>query len=127
NLAGRGGIDDYTGGSQSWALDPLRLDAVTHRPGAIVTCPSSTTESLWEHEITASPTSVVYRPATATYAFASGTKGPSQHSLAAYDNDGVFMHQRTRRRREITDGLSKTMFAGEIIDGHTLDSKNLWA
>ena len=41
-------------------------------------------------------------------------------------NTGPFVYLLTRKLRQITDGLSKTAFVGEIRDGHTAASSNIW-
>jgi prepilin-type N-terminal cleavage/methylation domain-containing protein/prepilin-type processing-associated H-X9-DG protein len=42
-------------------------------------------------------------------------------------NTGVFGYFRRFRPTDVTDGLSKTMFAGEVIAAHTADSRNIWS
>jgi prepilin-type processing-associated H-X9-DG protein len=42
-------------------------------------------------------------------------------------NTGVFVYLRRFRPADVTDGLSKTMFAGEVIAAHTTDSRNIWS
>jgi prepilin-type processing-associated H-X9-DG protein len=44
-----------------------------------------------------------------------------------YSNTGMFNYYFDRRRREISDGTSTTMLAGEIIDAHVPDSQNPWS
>jgi prepilin-type processing-associated H-X9-DG protein len=74
--------------------------------------------------------------ATGSYAFCIGTVGPSCGSSfrAKYRKngaDGVFMYVQGDDRhgiplRLITDGVSKTYFMGETIDGHLKETRNRW-
>ena len=66
--------------------------------------------------------------ANGSYAMMMGTMGPSGNAYArAYDNDGVFFFKKWMEAREITDGLSHTIFVGEIIDGWKEESIGRWA
>ena len=42
-------------------------------------------------------------------------------------NTGVFVYLLTYRIRDITDGLTKTAFVGEILKGNTDISRNVWS
>jgi prepilin-type N-terminal cleavage/methylation domain-containing protein/prepilin-type processing-associated H-X9-DG protein len=74
--------------------------------------------------------------ATGSYAFCSGTRGPSNGTSngAKYRKngvDGVFMYLSDDERhgtalKEITDGTGKTIFLGETIDGHAQETRNRW-
>jgi prepilin-type N-terminal cleavage/methylation domain-containing protein/prepilin-type processing-associated H-X9-DG protein len=66
--------------------------------------------------------------ATGSYAFNHGTLGPSSNISVAMKlhNTGVFNYVVQEKRRKIIDGLSKTIFVGEVIDGHTGNSDNRW-
>jgi len=67
--------------------------------------------------------------AVGNYAFVTGKFGPDDDkigSLTKYENSGVFYYLRTHAVREITDGLSHTMFVGEVIEPHTPNSSNIW-
>ncbi len=67
--------------------------------------------------------------AIGSYAMVMGTNGPSR-GLAALavklQNNGTFMYVNARREREILDGLSNTIFVGEVVEGHTPNSLNRW-
>ena len=54
--------------------------------------------------------------ATGSYALMSGTYGPIEHksSPAKTLNDGVFMYQVSFHVRDVVDGLSNTIYAGEV-------------
>jgi prepilin-type processing-associated H-X9-DG protein len=75
--------------------------------------------------------------ATGSYAFCAGTLGPSCATSfkAKYRKnkgpDGVFMYLQNDERhglaiKAITDGMSKTYFFGETIDGHLKETRNRW-
>ena len=43
-----------------------------------------------------------------------------------YNNNGVFYYAKKMKLREITDGMSNTMFFGETILGHQMEHSNIW-
>jgi prepilin-type processing-associated H-X9-DG protein len=43
-----------------------------------------------------------------------------------YTNTGVFFYVKQFKVSQITDGLSKTFFIGETIEGHLARSSNIW-
>jgi prepilin-type N-terminal cleavage/methylation domain-containing protein/prepilin-type processing-associated H-X9-DG protein len=101
-------------------------------PLEIMNCPSDMKEAFVDFK--------PMKEATGSYAFASGTRGPSNGSGHApkyrvpnvgKGNDGVFMYIQNDERhgtnlKEITDGLSNTMFLGETRDGHFKETRNRW-
>ena len=46
--------------------------------------------------------------------------------MAKHHNSGMFLYWTVVELRQVTDGTSKTFAFGEIIDGHTRDSSNMW-
>ncbi len=118
-------------------MDQKRLlwsgDAAWRTPGALTLiktrialyiCPSDA--GVTEPYSLFSPTP---EAATGSYAFNHGTMGPSSNISAKMKlhNTGVFNYLDGTKRRQITDGLSKTIFVGEVIDGHTGNSNNRWS
>jgi len=67
------------------------------------------------------------RAATGNYALCAGTLGPPNSDAAKYDNTGVFYYVKAHRPRDVTDGLSNTIFAGEVVETHTSESSNIWS
>lgn len=74
-----------------------------------------------------------YPAATGNYAFVTGKYGAwnglintSSNYLVKYDNTGVFVYKVSYCARDITDGLSNTLFVGEVIDAHKPESSNIW-
>jgi prepilin-type N-terminal cleavage/methylation domain-containing protein len=72
------------------------------------------------------------RWATGSYAMMMGTMGPSAGAAGlsyemTYENDGVFYFKRAHKAQDISDGMSHTIFLGEIIDGHVEPTIGRWA
>lgn len=67
--------------------------------------------------------------ATGNYAFVTGTRGPSLRldNLVKYDNTGIFYYLKAHRIADVLDGLTNTMFVGEVIEPHTGPSSNIWS
>jgi prepilin-type N-terminal cleavage/methylation domain-containing protein/prepilin-type processing-associated H-X9-DG protein len=99
---------------------------------ATMNCPTDTKEPF-----------VDFKPvqeATGSYAFCGGTRGPSYGSTnppkyrlpnVGKGNNGAFMYTqgsdlKGTPLKEITDGLSNTIFLGETIDGHLKETRNRW-
>ena len=69
--------------------------------------------------------------AIGSYAGVTGTYGPSYGSDCIHvktRNNGVLGRYRMATSvAEVRDGLSNTMFVGEVVDGHIDDSWNIWS
>jgi prepilin-type N-terminal cleavage/methylation domain-containing protein/prepilin-type processing-associated H-X9-DG protein len=67
--------------------------------------------------------------ATGSYAFVTGTFGPSSGISAnvKYTNTGLFVYRNTKRMADITDGTSNTLAVGEVRDGHLGNNVNVWS
>jgi prepilin-type N-terminal cleavage/methylation domain-containing protein len=115
------GIHNPAGNSpEKWQVAGTRLDALI--------CPSDSQEPYFC--CPESPWWDRFRnpQASTSYALMMGTLGPSGDAYArAYDNDGVFFFKRWIEAREITDGLSHTLFVGEIIEGYKEGTIGRWA
>jgi prepilin-type N-terminal cleavage/methylation domain-containing protein/prepilin-type processing-associated H-X9-DG protein len=75
---------------------------------------------------------VVGDDATGSYALCMGTNGPTykpsgidQVGVKHY-NTGLFMYRTAYKPRDITDGLSHTFFAGEVMKSDIVESYNRW-
>ena len=44
----------------------------------------------------------------------------------SYRNNGAFIYRRSRRNNDIRDGLSNTIFLGEVVRPDTWESSNIW-
>lgn len=114
-----GGIwnDKYaaTSSQGDWWTIPSRVELVTARPGGMV-CPSDASEPTYADTLqytVVGPSS--FNAATGSYALCQGSLGPSHDSNdAKYWNNGLFTFAVGKKRREITDGTSKTFASGEI-------------
>jgi prepilin-type N-terminal cleavage/methylation domain-containing protein/prepilin-type processing-associated H-X9-DG protein len=106
----------------AWIQDstPQKRLALRSRPPVFV-CPSAV----------ADPISTVYGQladaATASYALSSGRLGPdADDDLVKYENDGVFIYAKPRKQTDIRDGLSHTLFIGEVTHADIWESSNIW-
>lgn len=133
---------DFTQGPWTAPANAPERDAVVpHRDNqdvietilAPVNCPSDEKQPLVEFKQT--------KEATSSYAFSTGTRGPScaTSNLAKYIRtttgaegvNGAFAYLSGKDRhglqlRLFLDGLSHTYFFGETIDGHLADTRNRW-
>jgi prepilin-type processing-associated H-X9-DG protein len=96
------------------------------RPSFLV-CPSS--QTLPQHAQLYQ--NLTYIPATGTYAFSGGHRGPNSPEpidacVTKHHASGLHPYWRRIAVKMVTDGTSKTFSIGEIIDGHTIDSSNIW-
>jgi prepilin-type processing-associated H-X9-DG protein len=106
---------------------PAKESAMATRPTVMV-CPSNTTEAKTSLNQTWGEI-----PATGTYAFCAGHRGPHAGSLnpvnacrIKHHNSGLHLYYTRRKIKQLTDGTSKTFSVGEIVAGHTSESSNRW-
>lgn len=130
-----GVYDASTGGlwpSSFFSSSPWRTDqkeqGLAQRPDILV-CPSD--DSLPYSELTRFD-SWGQRPATGSYAFCAGHRGvnhptPVNACRTKHHNSGAHLYWNTVSLREVTDGTSKTMSIGEVVEGHTQESSNIWS
>jgi prepilin-type N-terminal cleavage/methylation domain-containing protein/prepilin-type processing-associated H-X9-DG protein len=105
-----------------WQTEQQKLAAISTRPPVFV-CSANQTLPVPDGSSGPNPW------ATGTYAFVSGTNGPSDGNNAEkvkLHNTGPFVYLLTRKRQQIIDGLTNTAFVGEIRAGHTDASSNIW-
>jgi prepilin-type N-terminal cleavage/methylation domain-containing protein/prepilin-type processing-associated H-X9-DG protein len=111
-------------GGGSWPQQ--NLDVVQTRP-AVYVCPSNSSSP----KIITGDQSVV--SAVGSYAFNSGTFGPSRGIglEVKYSNSGMFVYKTSYGLADAFDGTSNTIFVGEVADGHITDAaklnRNTWA
>jgi prepilin-type N-terminal cleavage/methylation domain-containing protein len=114
-----------SGNSAAWANVAGRLDAMLKTPKAF-RCPTSDAPQFSEDP---DPSVFVdHKLAIGDYAFMTGVRGPSWGNGCAVkdENTGPFLYGKEVRIRNITDGLSHTVFLGEVIEPHTRKSSNVW-
>ena len=107
---------------------PEREQLLATRPPIFV-CPSSDTR-----EKSQVPTFAKWDnpPATGTYAFCAGHRGPFSRQpvnacLTKHHNSGAHLYWNTVALRQVEDGTAKTFSVGEINSGHTTNSSNIWS
>ena len=106
-------LDDGTGtGWRTTAVD----EAMKTRP-AVFVCPSDVSGPMRGSD------------ATGSYALVHGSHGPSygmdQVNLKHY-NTGMFNYRTVYNTSAVLDGLSNTMYVGEVVEAHTQESSNRW-
>lgn len=92
----------------------------------IMRCPSDQSERTWM------PTQASFQDdleaAVGSYAQCAGTNGPPNIDAMAnkLNNTGVFRYVYETKAANVKDGLSKTIFLGEVAMGSTRESSNRW-
>jgi prepilin-type N-terminal cleavage/methylation domain-containing protein len=125
---------DFTnGGPWRWygnsevELTAPNYTAAQVRP-AVFVCPSDTSLPTAKHD--SWPNTHNINVAVGNYALVQGTNGPSAGWAtieAKVYNTGPFRYRIPNMPGEISDGLSNTIFVGEVIDAHTDCSRNIWS
>ncbi len=108
--------------SSKWYTDPQKMPAA-QRQISIFSCP---TDGVKFSNVYKDSYNIPDMFATG-YAFCMGSVGPTNnYNKHKYDNNGVFYYWSRTKMRRISDGITKTVFAGEVVDGDLPDSTNLW-
>lgn len=106
-------------------------DALAQCPDVLV-CPSDMLPNPPYSERTLDGVAINYsttKVGVGSYALCQGSKGTPEYGATytvKYDNDGMFFFMSNINITDVTDGLSKTFFVGEVVDGHTNDGSNMW-
>ncbi|MEM8678835.1 MAG: DUF1559 domain-containing protein [Planctomycetota bacterium] len=114
-------------GVSGWLTDSVE-QAINQRPSLYV-CPSSLGTTLPTSE---RPNYANWnlKPATGTYAWVAGHRGPFPHGVHACEvkvkNSGMYLYKTKISLRKIKDGLSKTLAVGETVQSHTVQGHNVW-
>lgn len=112
-------INDTTMQGINTVLDVYRCpsdEAMTHTEGVVLPFRGASTR-------------VPIQPAVGSYAWVMGVSTVSVGSDIKFKNSGLFMYARTFKLRQVIDGLSNTMFVGEVTNGHKneLDQYSVWS
>jgi prepilin-type N-terminal cleavage/methylation domain-containing protein/prepilin-type processing-associated H-X9-DG protein len=124
-----GGIWDST--NPAWR-DAARLAMIQVRPPVYV-CPTSTFEPFvtdtnnWLGFGAPAITAATGSYALCTGRLGPGTTGSPTGTAQKCSNTGIYLYGRVVRRRELTDGTTKTFVAGEVRDAHQWQSLNVWS
>jgi len=102
--------------------------AIAERPQVYV-CPSDESEPFSENTVVGGSYKIDGEAATGSYALVAGTIGAAGglSNVIKYSNTGVFFYSETMTIGDITDGLSHTVLVGEVVEGHTKNSSNIWS
>ncbi|MBN1851202.1 MAG: DUF1559 domain-containing protein [Pirellulales bacterium] len=93
-------------------------------------CPSDQTEPVSDDpRISTTYNTNGFPAAVGNYALSAGSLGPDLGTSGGpkYENDGMFYYLVAHSPRHVTDGLSHTLFAGEVIEPQTSESSNIWS
>jgi prepilin-type processing-associated H-X9-DG protein len=104
---------------------PAKDAACAVRPSVLV-CPSNLSLP-----VTEDPDYISKQYAVGSYAFCLGDRGPiandvSSACMTKHHNSGLHLYWTWRPIKQVLDGLSKTISVGEVVQGHTLESSNMW-
>ena len=115
-----GGSSD---GSTSGWNTPAVLAAIQMRP-AVYVCPSDNSDPLY----TVDPAGGRRRGQRAAMPACRLLRAVEEHrsGVVKWDNNGMFLYVHALSPKKCLDGLSNTMFVGETIDNHTIESQNTW-
>jgi prepilin-type processing-associated H-X9-DG protein len=138
-------VDDYDGrrgigfwlrsgssGATWYAPGTTNMQAIASRP-AVFVCPTDTAEPYAQTTLLGStyPIPAGEKAAVGSYSFVAGNKGIKQQAGitndSKYVNNGMFYYVATNSFRTCSDGLSKTLMIGEVIDGHLSATTNIWS
>jgi len=103
-------------------------EAIHQRPACYV-CPSDDSEPFSQR--TNDPTLTHHHltnwAATGSYATVAGSLGAGNSGGDyKYGNNGVFFYRTPMKIGDITDGVSKTLFVGEVVESDTSLGSNMW-
>jgi prepilin-type N-terminal cleavage/methylation domain-containing protein/prepilin-type processing-associated H-X9-DG protein len=113
-------------GSTTWWNDPGNRAVIGTRLPVLV-CPSDSGPAMEDQGHTqADGYDGQQLSAVASYACMMGTIGPCGSGNYKFNNTGLFYYSAALRIADITDGTSNTICNGEVLDGYTMNSSNVW-
>lgn len=117
-------------GTDEWKDNTAGIEFLRTRP-AVYSCPSDVAEDQYLGTVINNSGDLGADFGTGSYALSMGTNGPTR-GITIYvkqENNGLFVYGRTIGLREVADGMSQTMVAGETINGYSdeFDTFNVWS
>ena len=115
-------------------LDPSN-DIARKTVLSVFRCPSDPSTDTWQIKEEANPTNILATLPTANYVGSFGTVGYEDicdpalfppFPAAQCRGDGMFFHNSAMRMRDVTDGMSNTVFLGEHRSDRKLDWHSTW-
>jgi prepilin-type N-terminal cleavage/methylation domain-containing protein/prepilin-type processing-associated H-X9-DG protein len=107
-------------------VNARNAEVIATRPSVMV-CPSDTSEPFsLDTRVGGAHDVGTNKAATGSYALVSGQYGSSTGQSTKYSNNGMYFYYKSMRVRDCSDGLSKTIVTGEVIEAHTQKSSNIW-
>jgi prepilin-type N-terminal cleavage/methylation domain-containing protein len=108
--------------NSNWNTSPQKQQAVQRAIG-LYQCPSEDVKFSNVYKDTWNVPDL----ATGTYALCMGSLGPNDDfNKHKYSNNGVFYFWSRTKLRRVADGLTKTLFIGEVVEVDQPDSSNVW-
>lgn len=117
--------------TKGWKTDAM-VSAIQIRP-PVFKCPSETAMDTTESDSGLGNSKAVgLTCGTSSYAFCCGTKAltclkKKDYYSVKHNNDGAFMYRRLLKGSEFKDGLSNTIFVGEVTESDQNWSRCCWA
>jgi prepilin-type N-terminal cleavage/methylation domain-containing protein/prepilin-type processing-associated H-X9-DG protein len=116
--------------AMTWCDDPKNKPVIGMRPSMLV-CPSDMGPPMEDSGHTTANYYSGGLSAVCSYAMMMGSIGPCPPSPVTlsdskYRNNGLFYLSTPHRIADVLDGTSNTICVGEVLEGSTMDSSNVW-
>jgi prepilin-type N-terminal cleavage/methylation domain-containing protein/prepilin-type processing-associated H-X9-DG protein len=112
----------------TWQNDPKNRLVIGTRPTVLV-CPSDIGPPMEDEYHAVANYYSGGLSAVCSYAMVMGSIGPGNglfNPPGKYDNNGLFYLSRAHRIADVIDGTSNTLAVGEVLEGNTMNSSNVW-
>jgi prepilin-type N-terminal cleavage/methylation domain-containing protein/prepilin-type processing-associated H-X9-DG protein len=121
-------LDRWPGSPINWWDDPKNAAFASTRPPVLV-CPSDMGPPKEDAAHTLAEDYTGGLSAVGSYAMMMGTIGPapgSNYTNSKWYNNGLFYYRTAHAIADIVDGTSSTICVGEVLEGSTMNSSNVW-